>query len=322
MILLQDVNGFFLENFYNKILMMKIGVKKILHYMSIHPSNWIRDICVHTGYYGISFYHKYVYYIERRHWPDFKHPKDFSEHLLAAMSKPSFTKYAPYADKVKVRDYIQSKGLGDCLLDIYGVWEDARDIDFVALPEKFALKPNNGSGGHFFCKDKSKINKELIIKQLNDALLMVKNEKAFKFEPHYAKIPPLIYCEELIDTGTDAWPVDYKFTCVHGKICDVFVSVERDTGCTKYCTLDVDYYPLPYTREEYLPKSIPPKPKHFERMKEIAKILSKDFECVRVDLYEYKDRVFFSELTFSPWGGFMYSYNQNGLDEIGEAFNE
>lgn len=289
--------------------------------LPIHPSNWVRDICFHLGYPGIEFYHKYVYYLERGHWPDFKHPKDLSEHILSEMSKPSFTKYAPYADKVKVRDYVILKGLGDCLLDVYGVWENASEIDFDALPEKYALKPNNGSGGHFFCKDKSKVDKGKVIKQLNDALEWVHTDKAFHWEPHYECIEPKIYCEELIDTGDESWPVDYKFTCVKGKICDVFVSFERETGTTKYCTLDTNYKILPYTRDEYLPSTLPPKPKHFERMKEIALLLSADFEFVRVDLYEYKDKVFFSELTFSPWGGFMYSYNQYGLNEIGKAFD-
>lgn len=41
-----------------------------------------------------------------------------------------------------------------------------------------------------------------------------------------------------------------------------------------------------------------------------------------IDLYEYKDQVFFSELTFSPWGGMMYSYNDEGIKAIGEKFNE
>ena len=52
----------------------------------------------------------------------------------------------------------------------------------------------------------------------------------------------------------------------------------------------------------------------------IAGILSEDFEFVRVDLYEYKDQVYFSELTFSPFGGIMYGYNETGIREIGKLF--
>ena len=142
----------------------------------------------------------------------------------------------------------------------------------------------------------------------------------YHFEPHYGKIVPKIYAEELIDTGTEAWPTDYKFTCVNGVIGDVFVCCERESGTTKYITLDMDWNILPYTKKEYMPDYIPEKPKHLDRMIEIAKILSADFDIVRVDLYEYKNQVYFSELTFSPWGGYLYSYNQEGLNKLGELY--
>lgn len=288
----------------------------------IHPSVWLKKICANTGWPGVRFWHAFTYYKLRGKWPNFKNPQDLSEHILASMNNKSFEKYADLADKVKVREYIKSKGLGDLLLEVFGIWDRPEDIDFDTLPNKFALKPNNGSGGHFFCKDKSKINRNAVIKQLTDGLNLVKEDIAFRFERHYGKIEPKIYCEELIDTGSDAWPIDYKFTCVNGQIADIFIATERETGTTKYITLDTDWNILPYTKKEYMPASIPPKPKHLDRMIEIAKILSADFKCVRVDLYEYKNQVYFSELTFSPWGGYMYSYNDYGIKEIGKLFDK
>lgn len=278
----------------------------------------LQKIVAKLGMPGIRFWHAYVYRVNRGKWPNFKHPTDLSEMILASMNKKDFVKNAIYADKWKVREYIQSKGLGDILLDVYGAWDKAEDIDFNALPEKFALKPNNGSGGHFFCKDKSKIDIPSVRKQMNQSIIL--DRLGYHFEPHYEKIEPKIYAEELIDTGTDAWPTDYKFTCVNGVIGDVFVCCERETGTTKYITLDTDWNVLPYTKKEYMPDFIPEKPKHLDRMIEIAKMLSADFDIVRVDLYEYKDKVYFSELTFSPWGGYMYSYNQDGLNKLGELY--
>lgn len=287
----------------------------------IHPSRWLIKICAKTGWPGVRLWHAFTYYKLRGRWPNFSHPQDLSEHILASMNHKSFERYADFADKVKVREYIKSKGLADILLDVYGSWETPEDIDFDKLPDKFALKPNNGSGGHFFCKDKSKIDKNAVIHQLKEGLGLVKNDIAFRFERHYLKISPKIYCEELIDTGNEAWPIDYKFTCVKGRIADIFVASERETGTTKYITLDPEWNILPYTKKEYMPDNVPSKPKHLQRMIEIAKILSADFECVRVDLYEYKDQVFFSELTFSPWGGYMFSYNDEGIKAIGRLFD-
>ena len=46
------------------------------------------------------------YFSHRHRLPNFKHPKDLSERILASMLSKDFLKYADYADKVKVRDYV------------------------------------------------------------------------------------------------------------------------------------------------------------------------------------------------------------------------
>ena len=283
-------------------------------------SKTYQKLCSKLGMPGIILWHRFLYRCLRGHWPNFRHPEDLSERILASMHKKSFRKFADLADKVKVRDYIRSKGLDDILLEVYGVWDDARKIDFSQLPNQFALKPNNGSGGHFFCKDKSKIDVAALIPQMNQA--MVLDRIGYVFEPHYKYIEPRIYCEELIDTGSEKWPTDYKFTCINGQIADIFVAVERETGSTKYCTMSTDWTPLDYTKKSYLPDKLPARPVHLDRMIEIAKILSSDFEFVRVDLYEYKNKVFFSELTFSPWGGMMYSYTDEAIRILGRKFHD
>ena len=49
------------------------------------------------------------YYRHRGHLPNFKHPKDLSERILSSMLSKDFLKYADYADKVKVREYVKAK---------------------------------------------------------------------------------------------------------------------------------------------------------------------------------------------------------------------
>ena len=258
------------------------------------------------------------YFRLRKRFPNLKNPHDISERIISAMYYyPGFEKYAVYADKYRVREYVKSKGLEHILLKHYGVWDRPEDIPFELLPEKYILKANNGSGNHYICKDKTKVNKSLAIKTLNDSLQKGLNH----IEPHYRFIEPKVFCEELIDTGSDAFPTDYKFTCVKGKICDIFVAVERATNA-KYITMDTNWNVLPYTRKSFLPNTIPPQPKLLKDMIHIAKILSEDFDFVRVDLYEYKNQVYFSELTFSPWGGMMYSYTNEAIKLIGQRFTE
>lgn len=266
---------------------------------------------------GAKNTYRWRYYHQRGHFPNLKNPKDLSERLIASLFSPESKRLAQYVDKVKVRDYIKSKGLEEILLKHYGVWNKPEDIDFDALPNKFILKANNGCGNHYICKDKSKLNKEEAIKTINYSILAGINS----IEPHYRAIEPKVFCEELIDTGTEDWPTDYKFTCINGEICDVFVATDRRIS-THYITLDLDWNTLPTTKKEYLPHHKPEKPKHLDKMVEIAKILSKDFKFVRVDLYEHNDHVYFSELTFYPWGALMYSYTDDALKMLGAKFNE
>lgn len=47
-------------------------------------------------------------------------------------------------DKYQVRDYIVQKGLAGKLTNLLGVWEDARDIEWDELPDKFVLKCTHG----------------------------------------------------------------------------------------------------------------------------------------------------------------------------------
>jgi hypothetical protein len=258
------------------------------------------------------------YFHQRMHFPDFDNPKDLSERILASMLSPDFMKYAPYTDKIKVRDYVQKKGLSHILLRHYGIWDNPEEIDFSELPDKFALKTNNGCGNHIFCKDKRELNEKQAIQKLKRNLTNY-HSVDLNIEPHYRLIKPKVYCEELIDTGSDSWPIDYKFTCIKGEPFDIFVASEREKK-VRYSTFDLNWEMLPYTRKKFMPESSPPKPNNLEEMINIAKILSEDFDFVRVDLYEHKEKIFFSELTFSPWGGIMYSYTNEALVYLGNKF--
>lgn len=267
---------------------------------------------------GAKLNYKLRYFHNRKQWPNFKEPRDWSERILASMLLPSFKKYSRFADKVKVRDYVIEKGLKNILLDHYGAWKNPKDINFDILPNKFALKTNNGVGNHVFCKDKSTLNKKECISQLENNLKLIESVEA-NLEPQYKEIAPMVFAEELIDTETNAWPEDYKFNCINGEPYHIFVGLEREVS-VKYGTFDLDWNQLPYTKAEFKPTAYPKKPKYLKEMADIARALSKDFEFVRVDLYEQGDRIIFGELTFSPWGGLMYSYTDESLKIMGNKY--
>lgn len=258
--------------------------------------------------------YKLRYYHNRHRWPDLKNPNDLSEVLISRILSDDFVKYAPYTDKISVREYVKSKGLEDILLKHYRYWDRSSEIRIEQLPRKFVMKASNGSGGKniVVCRNKEEFDLECACRVLDKAL-----KDKHIYEMQYNVIKPHIICEELIDTGSDEWPVDYKFTCIHGTPVDVFVCSNRRSD-VRFCTMNMDWVELPNTKTEYRPEKIPERPKHLDYMIEIAKNLSSDFDFVRVDLYECNDSVYFGELTFSPWGGILYSYTDDAIKQYGE----
>ena len=52
----------------------------------------LQKIVAKLGMPGIRFWHAYVYRVNRGKWPNFKHPTDLSEMILASMNKKDFVK--------------------------------------------------------------------------------------------------------------------------------------------------------------------------------------------------------------------------------------
>ena len=63
-----------------------------------------------------------------------------------------------------------------------------------------------------------------------------------------------------------------------------------------------------------------PMPTNFKEMLRIAEKLSEDFPFVRVDLYNVGGKIYFGELTFYPWSGYV-QYTPDSFDfKLGEKF--
>ena len=137
------------------------------------------------------------YYYKFHRMPNFEHPTDLNEKINWMKFYGDTSKWADLADKYKVREYIESKGLADTLVKLYGKWDNANDIDWDKLPKQFVLKVNNGCGDVLICKDKDKLDIPSVVNKYNQLVSM--KYGAVTGEPHYAKIKPCIIAEELLD---------------------------------------------------------------------------------------------------------------------------
>ena len=219
------------------------------------------------------------------------------------------------SDKIAVRDYVISKGLGAILIPLYGVWDNADDIDFNSLPNSFAIKTNHSSGSTIIVLDKASENLELLRQRLK--LSMAERFGYESAEPHYLRITPRIMAEQLLPPPTN---VDYKIWCINGKPQCIMTFSNRnlESGSFVLNVYDLNWQKhSEWVSSRYQKSDDVPKPKMLSEMIEYARVLSEGFPEVRVDFYHTNQGVFFGEMTFTAACGRMTSLSKEYLTYLG-----
>lgn len=257
---------------------------------------------------GTSLNYKY----STGQWLDWNNPQDINAKInilkvTEYYSNPVVTKCI---DKYLIREYLKEKGLKELCPKLYGVYEKADEIDWNGLPNQFAVKCNHACGTNIIVDDKSKLDFEAAKKQLDKWMKM---DYWREGEIQYKYIKKKIIIEEYLGAGEEL--KTYKFFCFNGEPKVLYISLDEDRFIDYY---DMDFNKLPYSlpEHEHYPKTIS-KPENFDKMIEISKKLSNDFPFVRVDLYDSNGKIYISELTFVPTGGFMKIDPPNTLVEWG-----
>lgn len=260
--------------------------------------------------------------------PDLRHPKDLNEKILYLKLFTDTSRWTMLADKYQVRQYVADCGLSDTLVPLYGAWERVEDIPFADLPDRFMLKANNGDGKgtnrKIVRQDMTAADWQRLREELN-RWLSLKHIGALAGEPQYRGIRPMILAEQLLPADDrQSSLVDYKLWCFGGEPYSFLVcSNRKENGHDAFLgcyDLEWNHHPehmVASGRYPQEPKPLP-RPQCLEEMIRVARVLSKGFPEVRVDLYEAQGRVWFGEMTFTSLGGMMNYYTPAYLREMGE----
>lgn len=217
--------------------------------------------------------------------------------------------YTTIVDKYEVKSYVSKLCGGEYLIPTLSKWDDVEDIDFESLPNQFVLKTNHSGGntGVVICKDKGTFDFEVAKKKLKKSLL-TDSYKVSREWP-YKNVKRCIIAEPYMEDSATGELRDYKFFCFNGEPQALFVASERqrkEEPCFDFFDMDYNHLNL---RCSHPQADVPPqKPQSFDEMIRLAKILSKEFIHVRVDLYEINGRPYFGELTLYHWEGLMPFY--------------
>ena len=224
-----------------------------------------------------------------------------SQWLKLYYHNPLITKCS---DKVLVRDYIEEKIGKEYLVPCLGVYNNSDEIDFEKLPQKFVLKVNWGSGQNIICTDKSQLDINTTKKKLAQWMQPQSNHYYDFLEWGYKDITPKIIAETYIEASANKPVSDYKFFCYHGQPKFMYIAVDSfNYNIMRINYYDCDFNKLPLVKHYPNTDYDIPKPKMWEKMLELSRILSAPFLFVRVDFFIVNDTLKVGELTFYPGGG-------------------
>lgn len=235
-----------------------------------------------------------------------KNPKRWTEKLQAYKMYFRNPVLPQCVDKYEVRKFVESKGCADNLVKLYGIWDHANEIDFSQLPSSFVLKTTNGGGGEdvVLVRDKETCDLKEKVSFLDRK--RVKEVNGGREWAYTGISKPRIIAEELLvnKENPEAGVEDFKILCFGGEPHyiivdkDRYIDHKRNVYTTSwervYVTTDHEQFETPY-----------PEPINFQEMLDVARKLSADFPFVRVDLYNVEGKIYFGELTFYPWTGYV-----------------
>ena len=268
--------------------------------------NFLIKILVKLGHkiYHLFFYHYInLKFNGKTNYLNFKSPVRFNHKIIWLKKNYNSAKFSNFADKIKVKEFVEKKiGKNFCIPTIK-IFNSAEDISLKDISYPIIIKTNHGSNFNMIIKNPNSIDLNFIKKKYKEHLDV--NYFDISREHQYKNIIPKVFIEPFLYNKFSDSLLDYKFFCFNGVPEVVQVDFNRFTKHTRnfydlaWKKLDVQVlYP---NNSNYFPK-----PKLLKKMIEISKTLSKDFPFIRVDLYQFSNKVLFGELTFHPEGGFSF----------------
>ena len=264
-----------------------------------------------------TLYVKCQYRYITHHKLNLKNPIRYTEKLQYLRLKvyPKNDLVSKCASRDGVRDYLKEINEEDKLIPIYGIFDRFDDIDFSSLPNQFVMKCTHASGFNYLVKNKDELDIKKLRKMFNKFLKTDYGKKTV--EPHYSKIKPRIIIEKAI-TDLSSLPDEYKIHVFNGKAKYLYLVTGRGKDI-KYNNYYIDWTPFNEaqfngwdTSEKQLKK-----PDQFEKMVKFAEKIASPFPFVRVDLYLINNKIYFSEMTFTPAKGTLIFDDDKADFEIG-----
>jgi hypothetical protein len=259
-------------------------------------------------------------------------PQTLSKKILFKMAWDRNSLMNQFADKIRVRDYIEKKIGPQYLVPLLGFFDSSEKISWESLPQEFAIKVSHGSGGVIvvsetatsqtalpWASDTIGWEKFLISPQNADSAriaALLDHWLSMKYEwwpgrrPEWAyrHVPPRIIIESLISGDSGLAPTEIKIFTVNGQARMLLLMLMSSSGEKKKIRLDRHWNILPgrFYEAGLLQAShtdAPSIPANLGEMIWVAETLGRGVDFIRVDLYDDSGQLRVGELTNYPFAG-------------------
>jgi hypothetical protein len=202
--------------------------------------------------------------------------------------------YAEYVDKLYAKHKVKEICGDDIqVAKVVRILKSYDDLTENDLNKNYIIKSSHGSGWNIYNDASTPIT-------LNEAINKLRswNRNYNPVEKQYSFIEPKFFIEEKIcDSilGYTGHACVYMFRCIHSNPISIGVKYKNTQN-----SYDINWN---LTQKPKIPFQIP-KPRCLSKLLNLCKILSSNFEFVRLDFYiGENDVIYFSEFTFTPAGG-------------------
>ena len=267
------------------------------------PTNVIGDFIYHLTYF-IKFHRRLP--IRKKYFNDYlfwlKVRRNDAPQLRREIS-----------DKYHVKQYVTKKaGMQFCVPTIQLIPSEPEALAYD-YPQRCCIKPTHLSGEVILRTQGEPIDFEKITSWFS------KNHYRNGREWNYKSLNPALIVEPIIFDNEDV--EDLKFFCKNGHVSFIQVDIARHSNHRRLY-FDKNWNELSFSLLYDKSEETFPEPKNLIRLIDLASILSKDFDFIRVDLYTDHEIIYVGELTNFPGNGFEKFIPPEGEKVANELFFE
>jgi hypothetical protein len=229
--------------------------------------------------------------------PSVRSPRTFTEKVNWRVVHDRRPLIGRLGDKLAMKSYAARVCPAVRVPQVLWSGTDVAELPGAGLPARWVLKPNHGSGRVHVgtgAPDVAQLHR-ITAGWLDEPLYRERGEWV------YRQARRLLLVEEFLGRSGEV-PVDHKFLVFGGRVRLVQVDTGRLDGTHRRRLYTPDWTPLT-VREQVRSGPVTPPPAALPAMTEVAEALGREFDFVRVDLYDVDGEVWFSELTPYPGGG-------------------